>query len=168
MTRFFAALLALGMMAPQIVVTTPALADGFFAIVVDSALQSGNVVPCPLDDTCEYHILVHLAPADQTKDHTADYFSVVTVPVDGHAVADHVEVVSEKWTKGSDGVWKIDQWLFTVSLDGTQATNVMHNIVWKKADGILLTVPQPKPPTDAEATDMIRKILAPWLSERAA
>lgn len=109
----------------SVLMTTPA-----FALVrdwnglLDAAAASENQLDTPYGT---YRYLQHIDPADTDQPHRAEYFSVVGgFDANGVFLMDHVEVVSEVWTLDAAGAWKIDQWGFTVAIDGT-VTFSMHN-----------------------------------------
>lgn len=86
----------------------------------------------------DFKVLKHLAPADDTRPHHADYFSAVGgTGADGHFSAFQVSMVSEDWRKRATGDWEIEQWLWTARLDGT-LSSVRHNLLVETVEGSVL------------------------------
>jgi len=75
-----------------------------------------------------YKSLTSDVPADTTKAHKSDYYSVVGGMGDGGVFhVDHVEIISENWQINKDGNWDIDQWQYVVTTAGdVQEFNHIH------------------------------------------
>lgn len=68
----------------------------------------------------------------------ARYYSAVGGYDDaGKFNAGHLELVSEKWTLSKDNIWNIDQWLFSLSLEG-ELHFVRHYKMQQTLDGTVL------------------------------
>ena len=125
--------------------------------LVEKAAQSDYVLHTPYGD---YHVLKHIVPEDTAQTHDAEYFSAVGGMFKGKFYTDHVEMVSEHWVREGN-IWTVDQWLFTVSING-ELLRTSHNNLREDMNGTVLPSPYPPAPTEAEAGEMFKKIGKEW------
>lgn len=131
-----------------------------FSMLVEKAMRSDYVLHTMDGD---YRVLKHTVPADAAQTHVTDYFSVVGGVLNNRFYPNHVAVVAETWVKQKDGTWLIDQWTFSVSLDGEQVMKVpSHNAVHERADGTIIPTTQPRVPTENEMRGAVHKIETRW------
>ena len=112
----------------------------------------------------EFHSLQRLTNTDPAVTRTANYFSAVGhTEADGSFTSNHIDIVSENWQVGTDGVRHIDQWGYSLSLDG-QVTFVMHQVFSESADGDVLTDEEPAVPalTDSALLSQVNAKVQEW------
>lgn len=109
-----------------------------------------------------YLTLRRIEPADKSVSHRAEYFSLLgAATYDGGFAPWRVESVFENWEKEANGHWRIDQWIFTVSLSGNLGRSY-HGLIVEDADGSVLEHDlRPLSEEDAEAAWAPR--LRSWL-----
>lgn len=75
-------------------------------------------------DSHGFITLSQVNPPDTSKSRQADYFTLLGIIANGNFHPQMTSFVSEKWELAVDPatgqqIWKIDQWIFSMALDGT-------------------------------------------------
>lgn len=85
-----------------------------------------------------WRTLSRFTPSEKAPEHLAEYFSVVAVRSNHQVMPLAVEAVSENWVLYPRfDQWLVDQWTFTVSLDGSRVKS-SHNYVIEGTDRIVI------------------------------
>ena len=132
-----------------------ALPPGFdlakYQALSTKAAEKGELLEAP--DGLSYKILSRIDPADTSKPHDAEYFSVLGAnDSQGRFSIVEISMVSEDWRKRSNGDWEIEQWLWSAATDGI-LQSVGHYLLVETAEGSVLddkALPVGKPDDPAE------------------
>jgi hypothetical protein len=99
----------------------------------------------------------------QAKDHQADYVTLWGgVDADGTFIPDNASLVSENWVIEEDGNWHIDQWIFTMGLDGV-IDRVSHSVLVEAPDRLILDrISKPSAPGDPSVKEKLDALFVFW------